>query len=83
MLKTTGSSEKLVLKAFEIDKNEIVSNGSSRANKIVINLSKNKKSRKLTYIPNIRAIEKSNFLISNTKKAFNYLRLLFIKTPIL
>ena len=34
-------------------------------------------------MPNIEAIRESNFLTPNTKKAFNYLRLAFIKTPIL
>ena len=33
-------------------------------------------------MPNIGAIEKSNFLISNAKKVFNYLQLVFIKALI-
>ena len=40
---------------------------------MVVNSSKNNKSRKSTYMSNIRAIREPNFLISNTKKAFNYL----------
>ena len=34
------------------------------------------------YMPNIRAIGKSNFLTPNAKKAFNHLRLAFIKALI-
>ena len=33
-------------------------------------------------MPNIGAIKKPNFLIPNTKKAFNHLWLAFIKAPI-
>ena len=43
---------------------------------------KNNKSKKLMYISNIRAIGKFIFLTTNTKKVFNYLRLIFIKAPI-
>ena len=50
---------------------------------MVVNLSKNNKSRNLTYMLNIRATEKLICLTSNTKKIFNYLRLAFIKAPIL
>ena len=46
----------LVLKAFNADDNKIVKVGD-KANKTVINLSKNKKSRNLTRISNIRAIK--------------------------
>ena len=34
------------------------------------------------YIPNIRAIREPNFLTPNAKKAFNHLRLAFIKASI-
>ena len=70
-------------KIFKIDNNKVVSNNSSRTNKIIVNLSKNNKFERLMYMPNIKAIEKSIFLISNTKKAFNYLRQTFIKALIL
>ena len=80
-MKAIGSSN-LTPKAFKADNNEVVEVGS-RANGTVVNLSKNKKSRNLTRVSNIRAIGKLNFLTSNTKKAFNYLRLGFIKAPIL
>ena len=45
LLKITKSFKKLALKTFKIDDNEIVNNGNSRTNKIIVNLSKNKKSR--------------------------------------
>ena len=48
-----------------------------------MNLSKNNKSRDLTRVSNIKAIGEFNFLIPNIKKAFNYLRLAFIKALIL
>ena len=83
MLKTTGSSEKLAPKAFRADNNEIVGGGDSRADETVVNLSKNEKSKKLTRVPNIRAMGEPNFLIPDAKNAFNYLRLAFIKAPIL
>ena len=35
------------------------------------------------YMPNIRAIKKSIFLILNAKKTFNHLKQMFIKTLIL
>ena len=76
MLKTIRLSN-LALKAFRADDNEIVGDGGSRANETVKNLSKN-----LTCVPNIRAIRELNFLTSNAKKAFNYLRLTFIEAPI-
>ena len=37
----------------------------------------------MTHVPNIKAMRKPNFLISDAKKAFNHLRLAFIKAPIL
>ena len=82
LLKTTGSSN-LALKAFRADDDEVFGDSGGRANKTVVNLSKNNKSRNLTYVPNIRATEESNFLTPDTKKAFNYLRLAFIKALIL
>ena len=50
---------------------------------MIVNLSKNNKSRKLTCILNIGAMKEPNFLIPNTKKAINQLWLAFIKTLIL
>ena len=70
-------------KAFKANDDGIISENGSRADKTVMNLSKNNKSRNLTYMPNIGAIEKPNFLISNAKKFFNHLRLAFIKALIL
>ena len=81
LLKATGSSD-LALKVFRADNNEVVRVGG-RANRTVVNLSKNKKSRNLTRVPNIGATEEPNFLILNAKKALNYLRLAFIKAPII
>ena len=70
------------LKVFRVDDNEIIDNGSSETNKMVINSSKNNKSRNLIYMPNIGAMKKPIFLISNAKKTFNFLRQAFIKAPI-
>ena len=50
---------------------------------MIINLSKNTKSRNLTYILNIKVIRKPNFLTPNAKKTFNYLQLGLIKALIL
>ena len=69
-------------KAFRADSNEVVGDSGSRANETVMNLSKNKKSRKLIYLPNIRAIREPNFLTPNAKKSLNHLRLAFIKALI-
>ena len=72
-------------KAFRAGKNKVVRSDSNRTNKTVVDLfkSKNKKFKKLTYILNIRAMKKPYFLTPNAKKTFNYLRLAFIKAPIL
>ena len=48
-------------KAFRVDNNEIVCYSSYRANKIFMNSSKNKKSKDLTYVPNIGAMRKPKF----------------------
>ena len=72
----------LALKAFEVNDNKVVGVGN-RANETVMNLSKNKKSRNLIYIPNIEVTEEPNFLTFNAKKVFNYLWLAFIKALIL
>ena len=82
LLKTTELSESAP-KAFKADNNKIVGDGGGRANKTVVNLSKNEKCKKSTHMPNIKATGKPNFLTLNTKKAFNYLWLAFIKAPIL
>ena len=82
MLRTIRLSE-LAPKAFKTDYNKVVGSGSGRANRTVVNLSKNKKSKKLTHMPNIGVTNESNFLIFNAKKAINYLWLVFIKAPIL
>ena len=65
--------------------NEVIKSGGSKADKTVVDSStcKNKKSRKSTQVPNIGATRKPNFLIPDTKEAFNHLRLAFIKAPIL
>ena len=72
----------LAPKTFKANKNEVVKI-SSKAHKIVVNISKNNNSSKLTYIPNIEAISKSIFLILNAKKVFNYFRQVFTKVFIL
>ena len=83
MLKTTRSFEQLAPKTFRIGNNEVVGDGNGRADKTVVNLSKNKNSKKSTHMPNVVAMREPNFLTSNAKKAFNHLRLAFIKTLIL
>ena len=83
MLKTIGLSEKSALRAFRTGNNKVVGGGGSRADKTVVNLSKNEKSKKLTHIPNVRATGKPNFLTPDAKNALNHLRLAFIKAPIL
>ena len=65
-------------KAYKADDNKIVSSSNDKANEKVINSSKN-----LTPVPNIRVIRELIFLISNTKNAFNYLQIAFIKASIL
>ena len=78
MLKTTGSSKESAPKMFRADDNEVVGDGGGRANETVKNSSRN-----LTRVLNIGAIGEPNFLTLNAKKAFNHLRLAFIKAPIL
>ena len=75
MLKTTRSFKELALRAFRTGNNKVVRSGDGRVDETVVDLStpKNKKSRKLTCVPNIEATRKSNFLTSDAKKAFNYL----------
>ena len=83
ILKTTGSS-KLAPKTFKAGNNKVVGGGGGgKVDKTVVNLLKNEKSKKLTYVPNVEATGESNFLTSNAKNAFNYLRLAFIEVPIL
>ena len=54
MLKTNRLS-KSAPKAFKADEDKVVGDGDSRANEMIVNLFKNKKSKKLTYMPNIGA----------------------------
>ena len=67
MLKTTRSSEELASKAFKMDNNEIVEI-DGKANRTVVNSSKNKKSRNLTHVLNIGATREPNFLIPDAKE---------------
>ena len=78
MLKTIGLSKESASKRFKADDDEFVNGGGGRINETVRNLS-----RKSTRVPNIRATREPNFLTSDTKKAFNHLRLAFIKALIL
>ena len=77
MLKIIGLSKESAPKTFRANDDKVVGGGNGRTNEMVRNLS-----RKLTRVPNIRAIGEANFLTSNTKKVFNHLRLAFIKAPI-
>ena len=76
-------SLKLTSKGFKTNNNEVVDDDGSWANRMVVNLSKNKKSRKSMYIVKFGAMEEPNFLISNSKKNFNDLGLAFIEVLIL
>ena len=64
----------LAFKAFKAYNIKFIYNDNNRTNKTVMNLFKNNKSRNLIYILNIGTIEEPIFLITNTKKAFNYLK---------
>ena len=60
---------------MKANNNKVVDSDSNyEANKTVVNLFKNNKSRNLIYIPNIKAKEKPIFITPNTKKIFNYLK---------
>ena len=72
MLKITGLLN-LALKAFKANNNKVVGGNSDKTNEMVVNLSKNNKSKNLTYIPNIIGIGKPTFLTPNAKKNFNHL----------
>ena len=82
LLKTIRSSDS-ASKAFRADDNEVVCSGGGKANETVMNSSKNNKSKNSTRVPNIKATGEPNFLTPNAKKAFNHLRLAFIKALIL
>ena len=69
----------LAPKTFKANNNKIVWADNSRTNKIVMNLSKNDKSKNLTQMPNIGAMKKLIFLTLDTKKIFNHLKQVFIK----
>ena len=79
MLKIIRLSEKLASRVFNNSNDEVIEGGN---NKMIVNLFKNKKSRKSTHVPNIGATRESNFLIPDVKKAFNHLCLAFIKASI-
>ena len=84
-MKTTELFDKLALKIFRADYDEVMGNSNIRANETVRNLfnqSKKNESRNLTYMSNIKVIGKPIFSIFNTKKNSNYLQFAFIKTPI-
>ena len=79
-IEATGSSNSAP-KGFKADDDKVVRVGG-RANRTVVNLFKNEKSKKLMRVPNIGATGEPNFLTPNAKKAFNHLQLVFIKAPI-
>ena len=70
LLKIIGSSKKMAPKAFRADNDEVVGGGVGRAYKTVVNLSKNKKSKNLTCVPNIGATKEPNFLTFDVKENF-------------
>ena len=67
---------------FKADNNEVVGIDSNKTNKIEVNLSKNNKSKKSTYIPSIGITKQLIFLIPNVKKTFNHIKKIFIKALI-
>ena len=69
-------------KAFKADNNKLIGSGDDRTNETVMNLYKNKKSKKSIRMTNIGAMGESNFLTPNAKKTVNYLWLAFIKALI-
>ena len=71
ILKTTRSSEKLAPKVFKAGNDMVIRDGDGRADETVVNSSKNEKSKKLMCVPNVGAMEESNFLTPNAKKVFN------------
>ena len=77
MLKTTKLFKKLALKIFKANNNKIVGSDSGRANETIWNSSKN-----LMHMLNIRVMGEPNFLTLDAKRAFNHLRLVFIKALI-
>ena len=85
MLKTIRSSAKLASRVFRATNNKVVRGGGDKADETIVNSSKSKNEKfgKLTFMPNIETTKKPNFLTVNTKKAFIYLRLAFIKVLIL
>ena len=72
LLKLIGLSE-FAPKVFKTNDNKVFDCDSNRANRTIINLSKNEKSKKLMHVLNIGAMKEPNFLIPNAKKVFNYL----------
>ena len=67
----------MVSKKFKANANKIVDGRNNKANETIVNLSnksKNNKSRKLTHMPNIGAIEKPTFFTLNVKKALSHLK---------
>ena len=82
LLKSNRSS-KWAPKVFKANDNEVVSDDDSRADRTVINLFINEKSKKLTPFPNIGATKEPKILTLNGRNTFNYLWLAFIKALIL
>ena len=85
MLKTTGLSKEFALKAFRADTNEVVGGDGGKANKTVKNSSKFKKfkNEKSKNLICIGATGKPMFLTPGARKAFNHLKQVLIKAPIL
>lgn len=84
MLKTTRSSNKLALTTFRTNNNKIFE-VDNRANKIFKNLSKYKKlkNEKFKNLIRISVTKELIFRISSTRKAFNFLKQVFVKALII
>lgn len=86
ILKTKGLLKVLATKTFKTDNNEVVKI-NDRVDKIVKNWFKSKKLKNTKYkiliCSNIGVTRKYTFLTSGAKKAFSFLRQLFIKALIL
>ena len=75
----------LAPKTFRVDDNEFVEDVGSKANGTIKNSSKSKKlkNNKSENSTRIEAMEEPIFLTPGAKEAFNHLRQVFIKAPIL
>ena len=65
MLRTIRLFKELACIAFGTSNDKLIEDGGGKTNETVVNSSKNKKSKKLTRLPKIKAIKEPNFLTPN------------------